>query len=372
MDKEFDKFMKENEVRIGNDKDFTTTPPLYYQSLNDAFRNYFNTLRNNKDTFHFLLDFKFWNREAIGFNFNKSDSAVFTILGFHRFFELLLKDILRRINPFLAVKFPENEEMTIKFHNNELNAEQMETVEFKKAYDRFKETIKYNEHNQQKNEYAIIQEFSFLNDDALVILARWRNRIIHNGNTIPNIYLLDYFVTQKLIPLVAKVVETDKNNFKNGLPHYFETFTGIKIIDEIQKIKYDYKDFRNEEKAKELAFKLLHIAHLKELGRARYGIEYTLKNNISYFEPYYENPIERNKRFALQEKIHPAYNAIKTCPCCGFDTLVVYKKEYDDILTLKKDFISWFNCYTCTYSLKNNLGDPSYFGICKEPIFATK
>lgn len=367
-----DDFIKENEIRIGEGKDFTTTPPLYYQSLNDAFYNYFKTVRNNKDTYHFLLDFKSWSRKDVAFNFSNTDSAVFAILGFHRFFELLIKDILRRINQFLAVKFPDNEEDAIKFLNQELESEIMETVEFRKAFERFKEAIKYQNKNPNKIEYSIIQQFSFLNDDTLNRLSRWRNRIMHNGSTIPNIYLLDYLVSQKIIPLVDTVVETDKDILKSYRPHYFETLTGIKIIEEIKKIKFDFRDFSNENKGNELALKILRLAHLKELGRATYNLEFTMKNNISYYDPYYKDPIGRNKRFAEQEKSHPSFYANKKCPCCGFDTLVVYRSEFDDIFTKKKDFISWFNCFTCSYSLKNNLGDPEYFGYSSEKLFATQ
>ncbi|MBP7152580.1 MAG: hypothetical protein KBA43_07960 [Paludibacteraceae bacterium] len=369
MVKTLDEFFKENEIRIGEGKDFTTNPPLYYQSLNDAFYNYFKTVRNNKDTYHFLLNFSQWNREGVAFNFSNTDSAVFMILGFHRFFELLIKDILSRINPLLSVKFPEDEEDAIKLLNQELSSEQMETVEFRKAFERFKEAIKYHGKNPKKTEYAIIRQFSFLNDDTLNRLAKWRNRIMHNGSNIPNIYLLDYLVSQKIIPIVDKVVETDKDNLKNYRPHFFETFSGINIIEEIKKIKFDFKDFYVKKNGNELALKILRLAHLKELGRATYNLELTLKNNISFYEPYYQDPIGRNRRFAEQEKSHPSFFAIKKCPCCGYETLVVYRSDYDDVFSNKKDFISWFNCITCTYSLKNNLGDPEYFGYCNEKLF---
>jgi hypothetical protein len=371
MDKTtIDEFFKENEYKI-DEGGRVLTPPIYYQSLNDAFNNYFNTVKNNKDTYHFLLDFK--DKATNSFEFHNLDSAVFTILGFHRFFELLLKDILRRINPFLAVKFPEKEKETLNYFNNNLDPEKMETVEFRKAFERFKEAINYHNQNPHKSEYSIVQEFLFLNSgDTLNRLAKWRNRIMHNGNTIPNVYLLDYLVSQKIIPIIDAVVKADKGILKNYLPHYFETLTGIKIIDEIIKIKIDFKDFRNESKANELALKILRLAHLKELGRASYTLEYTIKSNISYYAPYYKDPIGRNIRFAEQEKVHESFYANKKCPCCGFETLVVYRKEYDDIFTKKKNFISWFNCFTCTYSLKNNIGDPEYFGYSKEKLFATE
>jgi len=348
---------------------------LYYYSLNDAFNNYFKTVKNNKNTYHLLLDFKNRSREASSFDFHNIDSSVFTILGFHRFFELLIKDILRRINPYLAVKFPENEKETIKFQNNELDHQQMETVEFRKAFDRFKEAIKYY-NKSQKSEYSIVQRFLFLidNDNTLERLARWRNRIMHNGNTVPNVYLLDYFISQKIIPIIVAVIETEKDILKGYKPHFFETLTGIKIIEEIAKIKIDFRDYYNTDanKENELKLKILRLAHLKELGRASYTLDIYVQHNRSYYEPNYTDPIGRNIRFAQQERNHESFYSINKCPCCGFDTLVIYRKEYDDIFTNKKDFNSWFNCITCTYSLSHNVGDPEYFGYNKEKLFATQ
>lgn len=362
-------FFKDNEYRIDEDG-AVLTPPIYYQSLHEAFNNYFKTVKNNKNSYHFLLDFS--DRKKNSFDFHNLDSAVFTILGFHRFFELLLKDILRRIDPFFAVKFPEKEKDTIDFYNDRLDADKMETVEFKKAFERFKEAITYGTNNPDKPEYDIAKQFSFLKaDDTLEILARWRNRIMHNGQTLPNIYLLDYLISQRIIPMIADVIRTEKKILKEYLPHYFQTLTGINIIDEISKIKIDYKDFSDKRKAQELAIKILRLAHLKELGRASYTLDIVIKNNRSYDAPYYNDPIGRNMKFAATEKNNESFYAIKKCPCCGFETLVVYRQEYYDIFKDSKAFISWFNCFTCSYSLKNNIGDPEYFGYSKEKLFAT-
>jgi hypothetical protein len=366
-----DDFFKNNEVRIGKGKDFTTTPPLYYQSLDEAFFNYFKSLINYKDTFHLLRDFKSLGRKGISFNFSNTDSTVFTILGFHRFFELLLKDILKRINPFLSVKFLENEEQVITFLNDELEPDAIKSIEFGEALKRFIKAVNYFKQNSNKKDFEIAQKFEFLiKDDTLKRLAKWRNRIIHNGNTLPNIYLLDYLISQKVVPLVHKIFDVDKKVLKNYKPHYFETFTGIKIIEEILNIKFDYNDFTNDKKSKELALKILRIAHLKELGRATFNIEIHLQSNKLFNDPYYEDPIGRNKRFVESEKSHKSFYSYKKCPCCGCETLVIYRKEIYDIFHKRRDFISWFNCFTCSYSLKNNLFDPHYFGYSQEPLFA--
>ena len=198
-------------------------------------------------------------------------------------------------------------------------------------------------------------------------LSNWRNRIIHNGNTLPNIYAMDYLVSQRISPLVLRVIESDKQTLKDYRPHYFTTFTGIEIIKEISLVQFDYKDFTKKEHT-ELWYKILHLAHLKEMGRAAYSTDPLLKRNLSYYEPYFEHPVERYEANAKNQESHPEFYSRAKCPCCGYKTLVVYRKDIDIFYTDDK-FISWFTCYACNYSLKNNIGDPHYFGLSGQPIF---
>lgn len=364
-------FLKENEIRIG--KDFQTTPPVYYHSLNDAYYNYFQTLRDYKETYHFLLDFQSWDRESLAANYGNSKSTVFAILGFHRFFELLLKDILKRFNPFLAVKFLEKDEDLIKFFDNNLSPEDVNSVEFTEANKRIRRLFTY--YSNKPEEINIITKFEFLNSpfnqETLSELAKWRNRIIHNGNTVPNIYALDYLVSQRITSLVIEIIDADKETLNQYTPHYFETFTGIKIIDRIRQIKFDYMDFTNPNKSSNLGLAILELAHLKELGRAMYKTDPAFKRNRSFYESYYKDPIQKFERFAAVETAHLNFHSLKNCPCCGFNTLIIYKDEYQNAFTkeFKMEFISWFKCFACDYSLKNNLGDPYYFEISKEKIF---
>src|SRR6185312_14893968 len=93
-------FFNSNTVRIGEGKDFSVTPPIYYVSLREAFQNYFGTFRSKRLNFGLLLSIKDWETANLSFDYTGADeNLIFTILGFHRFFELLLKDILRRIDP---------------------------------------------------------------------------------------------------------------------------------------------------------------------------------------------------------------------------------------------------------------------------------
>jgi hypothetical protein len=374
MDK-LKEFFKNNDVRIGEGKDFTTTPPIYYSSLNDAFRNYFLTFRDKKDTFHFVLDIKTWSRQSLAFNYSgANDNIVFSILGFHRFIELLLKDILRRINPYLAVKFLEKEEELFQYLDNKISADEIKTIEFSETLKRFKQAFK---HYDKTSEVYIqhLQSYEFLlnlrNIETLNRLSEWRNRIMHNGMTLPNLFAFEYLVSQRLIPLIDVIIKAEKKYLNKYLPHFFTTLTGINVIDEILSVKFEFSDFEDASKSKSLAISLLKLGHLKEIGRAAFNHDIVIRNNISFYEPYYENPIGRVERFAEAEKLHKDFYNLRECICCGVKSLVVYRKSID-IHWTEDNFISWFKCYNCDYSLKNNVGDPNFFNLSERPIFATE
>lgn len=368
-------FFKNNDVRIGEGKDFITTPPVYYSSLNDAFYNYFLTFRDKKDTFHFILNIQTWERKSLAFNFTgANDNIVFSILGFHRFIELLLKDILRRINPYLAVKFLEKEDELFQFLDNKITADEIKTIEYSETVKRFKQAFKH--YDKTTNIYIEhLQDYEFLltqrNLETLNILAEWRNRIMHNGTTLPNLFAFEYLVSQRLIPLIDETIKAEKKYLKNYLPHFFETVTGIKIIDEILAVKFEFTDFEDKNKSRNLAISLLKLGHLKEFGRAAFNSDIVIRKNISFYEPYYDNPIGRVERFAETERHHKEFYDLRDCLCCGVKSLVVYRKSIDIPWTEDK-FISWFKCYNCDYSLKNNVGDPNFFNLSDKPIFATE
>ena len=368
-------FFKNNEVKIGEGKDFTTVPPVYYSSLNDAFHKYFLTFRDKKDTFHFILDIQNWTPQSIAFNFTgANDNIVFSILGFHRFIELLIKDILRRINPFLAVKFLEKEEDLFQYLDNQISADEIKTIEYNESFKRFKHAFK---HYEKTSDIYIqyLQDYEFLLNprtvDTLNFLTEWRNRIMHNGMTLPNLFAFEYLVSQRLIPLIGEVIKAEKKYLGHYLPHFFTTATGIKIIEEILAVKFEFLDFEDKHKSRSLAISLLKLGHLKELGRAAFNHDIVIRKRFSFYEPYYENPIGRIERFAETERQNIDFYNLKDCLCCGVKSLVVYRKPIDNPWTEDK-FISWFKCYNCDYSLKNNVGDPCFFNLSDTPIFATE
>lgn len=369
MPNSLEKFYKDNHVKIG--LDFQVNPPIYYQSLNEGLFGYFNTTTNKKQSIWLLLFQDIWTRPSIAFNFTNSDATVSTILGLHRFFELLLKDILVRIDPFLAVKFLENEKQVIAYLNNVLISENVQTIEFSVAFERFKVAIKFATENPNKENYKMVLKFKFLIENGtLQQLAKWRNQIIHNGKTLPNIFALDFLVSQKIIPMVAQILELEKEYIKGYKPHYFNTPSGLNILDHFLQIKFNVDDFYQKPKPHHLKVGMLKIAHLKEIAKAMFGFDSLILKNQSFIEPYYDKPLDRCFRFAETERQNTYFHDIRKCICCGIQTLVVYKRKSTDIHNNMKERDYFFlRCTSCNYILPENMGDPCYYGLCPDDLF---
>jgi len=369
------KFLKNNEVSIKNNEKINFGFPMYYSSLHDGFLKYFQTFRDEKDMFHFHLNFETWNEESLAAkSMSSRDNTIFAILSFHRFIELVIKDVLRRINPFLAVKLNEKADQLILLLENKLDAEDCKTIEFQESLNRFREAFK--QYEQSSSVYTDhLKDYEFLIEkealESISGLTEWRNRIMHNGNSLPNFYAFEYLMSQRIIPLLNKILLAEQKHFPNCIPYFFETPTGTNIINNILSIKFHFTDCNNFKNHAGLDEKLLKLGHLKELGRASINQNVPLRKNVSFYEPYYRTPIERAERIAESEKNHENFHHTQNCICCGKNTLVTYKVDID-FPWIEVKYVSWFKCYFCDYSLKNNVRDPQYFGLSEKPLFAVE
>ncbi len=91
------------------------------------------------------------------------DNITLSILSFHRFLELYIKDVLRKINPYLAVKINFDFEEILNLSNYINPAEKFNTIEFSESLKRLKKAFKINKSKNgifNKQLYHI----SFLND----------------------------------------------------------------------------------------------------------------------------------------------------------------------------------------------------------------
>ena len=207
-------------------------------------------------------------------------------------------------------------------------------------------------------------------ESSLRLLSWYRDRILHNGNKLPSLWLLDYLVTQRFIPIINDIVIVEKEKLGQAL-FYLKTVTEKNIIDESMNIKFEFKDIKSGEKVNETYINLLKIGQIKELGRANLNMNLFVRNNRAAYEYNYHDPKGRGKRFAIAEKNeHPKAKEIKKCPCCGEESLVMYETQLENYMGKEETLIiQWVKCYTCDYHLRYNVGDPHLFNLSSEKIF---
>lgn len=339
---DFFKMISRNEVLIN--RDYNSSHPIYYEALYASLQHYFSTFQTHKETAHFSLEIENNSRESLAFNYSDTFNTKHCISSCHNFFELLMKTILSNIEPDLNVR-------GLNFHQK----------------------IKQIKSHVNKNALA---QYAFLvsdkNNDTLLQLNKLRNDMIHDVSKSINLHALDYIMSQELIPLIFEVIKTDINTgIIPSFPSNFTSHSGINIIEAICKINYNAAEYENNSSSNDLLHNLLHLAHLKEIGRACFYNHLKIYNGKSgsRFENLYENPHVRNESFALLENKNKYFYSHVVCYCCGVNSLITYKKDYKDIFTGKDNFVCWTNCYTCNYNIKDNLADPFYFGLTKKHLF---
>jgi len=99
---EFDKLRRlsqNHEVRVDNYPGHKRIPPFYYDSLRHAFTAYFSTFHYQNATYDiYAQGFHDRNLKILEGQTIDDDNTVLAIIGFERFCELFLKDLLKRVN----------------------------------------------------------------------------------------------------------------------------------------------------------------------------------------------------------------------------------------------------------------------------------
>ena len=377
---------EKNEVRIDNHKNFKSTPPFYYDSLRHAFQFYFNTFRTHNASYESYAQGLFKRKvKILKWQYLDADNTVQSLIAFERFFELFIKDILSKVNPKLCLvggdqrskKQPINVIEANTFVAQNFNRKN-HSVPFREALNRFYNLLRLS---KTPSEFKIVKKFrkvfahySFLDskdyEASLRVLNWYRDRILHRGNKLPTPWLFDYFVTQRLCPIVNDVVKAEGQRLGEAM-FYFKTVTQIDLLELLthETTRYDFKDLRTKSKTDSVFSLLLYIGHLKELGRANFNMNRLMRKNYATYEYNYHDPKGRGARFAIAESQHPNFKEIKGCPCCGEPSLVVYQILGKDLPIAGEDNITWVKCYTCDYHIRYNVGEPMYFNLNSGTFF---
>lgn len=373
MNKE-DIFFKDNEVRLENHSDYKITPELHYISFYSAVGNYFKTVQQMKKTFHFVLGNLKRGRESIGFDFTQNKNEIInSIISFHRFIELHLKFILKNLHPNLVYKTKDRINLWSSYEDSD-NFKK-EYVDYEEAKKRVLYALRNNVSNDSSQNH--ISEYQFLLSETSTLcfkhLTKWRNRLTHNGNTLPNIFAYEYLITQLVLPMVNNLLQVEKNLGREI--YSIVTYNKINIIEEIINLKLEISDFKDYTiQSVDAKRNFLKIFHLKEMGRSVMNIS-AFNTSLLISGPI-ETRVEENKNVSIPEKIAQLEDKDDSkfrdrCNCCGRETKVTYKEKLPlaNLFPNDKEYIMWFVCYNCGYYLEDTTLDPCEFNLSEILVF---
>lgn len=359
-----------------------TDDPAGFQSLKSALIAYFGTYYSTLSCHPILplVALKKWRK----FEVEEYKTLYFTaITHFQHFFEFILKDNLRKINPILETKFDQkgfkNVYQTLKGHSSSLDSAEMVSIEFSDALARLLEIRKIDPNN------AIITEINFLLDkaDILKTLTTLRNRIWHKSLFFLRYHELDLFVGQHILPLIKEVM---------ALPDYANQRWKYQLL-ECEKDPID--EIIRICELKRPSFQ--KIALLKELGRASYNNPLVVYPKVKEdgkkisIHDLLHRPIKPNSTWASyinRDKIDECnarvdgicrnnfYYEVHKCPVCGLKTMIKHEPhDWVDCVDEdgKEDQIcimtpKCLHCETCSFHIESNVKDLSLIGI-KNPKF---
>lgn len=379
---------EKNEIRVSSNSRRKRAPEYYFDSLRHAFGYYFNTFQTQNINYEeYSLGLSDTFNQRVKDRYLDEDNTVLTIIAFERFFELFIKDLLKKTSPKLTYGYKwtngsnrargiindiRSNNFSPKKHNNKYLS-----APFRDTLDRFYgliELIKIGDSDRLVQKFKkVMKSYGFLDSDSvqstMKLLNWYRDRILHNGNKLPSLWFLDYMVSQRIIPIVKEIIEARKEELGSSA-FYFKTLTGIDLLDHITRIQFEFSDLKQKKKQHRNFVLLLYLGHLKELGRANLNMNLFTRNNKATYEYNYHDVKGRGTRFANAESTHPDFARILSCPCCGVASMVHYRHTFSDIFRNgEKSNIDWVKCYTCDYYIRYNAGDPHFFELSEEEIF---
>lgn len=380
---------KRNEVSLQNSRYGRRNFEHYYGSLRHALGFYFNTFHTNNSSYDSYAEgLAKRNVRFIKYQLLDEDNTVLSIITFERFFELFLKDLLRKTDRRMTYRhrLPRSgnqaQLLIQKIRNDSFKPLRtpngFQLVPFRECIDRFYDLVelhksKYNDPIVRKFRKILLQ-YPFLDSEeckaSLKLLNSQRDEILHKGNKLANLWFLDYMISQRLIPLVKQITDIEGEKLGDST-FYFTTQTGVNVLKALSDIKFEFKELENPKLKNRMFHYLLYMGHLKEMGRANMNMNLFAREGRSAYEYNYRDFFGRGKRFAEAERRHPDFECILDCPCCGEKSMVRYKITMRDIFEkgVKHFEITWVKCYTCDYHIRYNAGDPATYNLSPESIF---
>jgi hypothetical protein len=272
------------------------------------------------------------------------DYACSAITNFHHFCELVIKDILTKIHPLMAVDAANQHAILHQLLLGEdVAAEEIDSlqqIEFSKAHERLQKLIAVDRIPIQ---YVFIAEYK----EFLQTINYLRNRIVHRGVYILNYKALDELFAKHALPFMFKVLSLEDyntNNLWRPKPIHLN-------FDPLSEISSSWPQGAQ--------YPFQKIALLKELTKAAYELPGELKfNNATrkYKSLLSRHESERIEKMAELIKNDNFGDFIASCPVCSFKSLVVFEDAIDHEhgetgQIIQEPYIYAIKCAYCTFDL---------------------
>lgn len=329
-------------------------------SLNIGLKSYFSSYKSISENFNERTYKHIYTRRYY-------EEFSETILHFHHFFELILKDLLRKEEELLPLditcdsykitelikKIPLSNDERMEFiqeiTSSKKKKKNFNTLTFYKLLNR---TCKVIELKPEVN-FKFIKEFQ----KELKELNSLRNKIWHQGKVMLKYEAFDFLIGQYILPLVKECLEVSEYKEKYR-SHKIWRFNKNSL--EINPFEDIIEEFKNESPA------IDKIAVLKELGRASYYSHYG-KGFGSIIDSRNQSA---NQLAQAELENNLSTNEILKCPCCAANSLVTYthteitdieEVEYEDEIGNHrieefKDYYEYINkvkCANCGFQLND-------------------
>ncbi|HRE95245.1 MAG TPA: hypothetical protein PK637_00675, partial [Flavobacteriales bacterium] len=257
---------------------------IKYTALKNGLYHYYSSLRGIGGdlalTFYSLpgeeTEFDNDNYQFEGYH----DIFISSIVSFHHFIELHIKDILYQSHPLLATDMRRMDNATLLEY---LETEKIEpgdrSIDFAVALQLLKDLKKARGSGKKKYFLPQKHDFILLEQHLKTIkkLFDYRNSTLHRGDVILPYLAFDYFISQHVLPLVKTILDSEPDYILKEIDR--ETGCGLKVFNEILKIKFNINDLKKEG-SKDFIDKIERLAHLKELGRASFNLPVSLPRNV--------------------------------------------------------------------------------------------
>lgn len=337
------------EIKVFPDKYFSckNITPSALTSLTLGLKGFFNTYNTLHNFNYSLKNFTEAQEKKLCEFSEYHENYLQTIIHFHHFIELLMKDALRSHSVNLANKLQKGTTKEAELLQYLQEGKDIDAIMFTDM------TVEYK--TSLKRIYALpgssFKDIIIEHKDAIEEINVLRNRLLHRGAYFLTYRQLDKFIVRMILPLVQDLLFKCEELWDGEeLVEYWKYDSDHTEIDPIEEIIKISKDKKIDYKA---------IAFYKAVGLALYQ-----KPVGNFLERFHEDDLVK-QIYGLQNK------SAKSCFICSYDTLLLYPEiDYSSLNKLKEGEQPFRTgkaiCTKCGFKLYNDVSEPADYGINEE------